>query len=55
VAEEVEKPRQRGGALLQDPAFDRPVLAAISRKWQTAIERHTFRNIRLGSTDLDRF
>ncbi|KAJ2891387.1 hypothetical protein MKZ38_000513 [Zalerion maritima] len=42
-------------ALLQSPDFDGPALATISRQWQRAIERHTFRNIRLRSTDLDRF
>ncbi|KAI1428610.1 hypothetical protein F5Y12DRAFT_730834 [Xylaria sp. FL1777] len=43
------------GALLRGPAFDRPALATISRQWQAAIERQTFRNIRVKSTDLDRF
>ena len=43
------------GALLEGPDFDRPALATISRKWQTAIERQTFKNIHVRSTDLDRF
>ncbi|KAI1380195.1 hypothetical protein F4677DRAFT_253505 [Hypoxylon crocopeplum] len=43
------------GAFLEDPTFDRPALATISRQWQTAIERQTFRQIRLESTDLKRF
>ncbi|KAI1078123.1 hypothetical protein F5B20DRAFT_549409 [Whalleya microplaca] len=42
-------------SLLQDPAFDKPALATISRPWQAVIERHTFREIRLRNTDLDRF
>ncbi|CAJ2513905.1 Uu.00g020240.m01.CDS01 [Anthostomella pinea] len=43
------------GALLHDPAFCRPALATVSRQWQIAIERQTFRNIRLRSTDLGCF
>ncbi|KND93496.1 hypothetical protein TOPH_01974 [Tolypocladium ophioglossoides CBS 100239] len=43
------------GALLPGPAFDLPALATVSRQWQMAIERQTFRNICLRSTDLDRF
>ncbi|KAH7158098.1 hypothetical protein B0J13DRAFT_581985 [Dactylonectria estremocensis] len=33
----------------------RPALATISRPWQQAIEKQTFRRLRLRSTDLDRF
>ena len=40
------------GALLQDP---HPALATVSRRWQMAVERRTFRHITLKSTDLDRF
>lgn len=38
-----------------DPPFKRPALATVSRRWQTAIERQTFRHISLKSTDLDAF
>ncbi|KAK7418691.1 hypothetical protein QQZ08_011127 [Neonectria magnoliae] len=34
---------------------ERAVLATISRPWQQAIEKQTFRKLRLRSTDLDRF
>ncbi|KAI0836210.1 hypothetical protein F5Y06DRAFT_274525 [Hypoxylon sp. FL0890] len=41
--------------LLDGPAVQRPVLATISRRWQMAIERQTFRHISLESSDLDHF
>ncbi|RSL47543.1 hypothetical protein CEP53_009883 [Fusarium sp. AF-6] len=37
------------------PAARRHTLATISRPWQEAIERQTFRQLRLRSTDLDGF
>lgn len=40
-------------SLLQDPAFDKPALAAISRPWP--LNDTTFRKLRLRSTDLDHF
>lgn len=43
------------GTFLQGPDFDKPSLATVSLQWQAAIERHTFRHLRLRSTDLDRF
>ncbi|KAI0813761.1 hypothetical protein GGR55DRAFT_544680 [Xylaria sp. FL0064] len=43
------------GGFLQGPGFDRPLLATISRQWQAAVERQTFSEIRVKSTDLDRF
>ncbi|KAE9369303.1 hypothetical protein N431DRAFT_560164 [Stipitochalara longipes BDJ] len=36
-------------------AFNRPVLATISRKWQRAIERRSFRALELRSTELHEF
>lgn len=35
--------------------FKRSTLATVSRRWQAAIERQTFRHIYLKSTDLDAF
>ncbi|KAJ8131234.1 hypothetical protein O1611_g2391 [Lasiodiplodia mahajangana] len=43
------------GNFLQDPEFDQSALATVSRRWQSAIERHTFKDIRLRSNDLARF
>ncbi|KAI0433144.1 hypothetical protein F5Y09DRAFT_98255 [Xylaria sp. FL1042] len=43
------------GELLQGPGFNRPLLATISCQWKAAIERQTFREIRVRSDDLDRF
>jgi hypothetical protein len=38
-----------------EQAFNRPVLATISWKWQRAIERRSFRALELKSTELDEF
>ncbi|KAI1074275.1 hypothetical protein F5B20DRAFT_563970 [Whalleya microplaca] len=43
------------GEYLSKSNFDRPALATISRRWQGAIERHTFREISANSTELERF
>ncbi|KAH6973569.1 hypothetical protein BKA56DRAFT_634630 [Ilyonectria sp. MPI-CAGE-AT-0026] len=51
-ADEEENPRY----VLSSPlTVERPALATISRPWQQAIEKQTFRKLRLRSTDLDRF
>ncbi|KAI0099327.1 hypothetical protein GGR51DRAFT_535687 [Nemania sp. FL0031] len=43
------------GKLLHGPEFDLPALATVSRRWQSAIERRTFRDIHVRSDDLARF
>ncbi|KAH6888064.1 hypothetical protein B0T10DRAFT_66579 [Thelonectria olida] len=51
-ADSDENPRY----VLSSPlAVERPVLATISRPWQRAFEKQTFRKLRLRSTDLDKF
>lgn len=45
----------RIAASLDGPDVERPKLATISRKWQLAIERQTFQDILLRSTNLNRF
>ncbi|KAF7536174.1 hypothetical protein G7Z17_g13089 [Cylindrodendrum hubeiense] len=51
-ADSEENPRY----VLSSPlTVERPALATISRPWQQAIEKQTFRKLRLRSTDLDRF
>lgn len=42
-------------AMLHSQSEDLPSLATVSRKWQSAVERQTFRRIVLRSTDLERF
>ena len=40
---------------LDRTSYNRPALATVSRQWQNAIERLTFKELRIDSTEIDTF